>query len=289
MNPVSETEMLSFGRLPELFVEYVRRSGPYTMGADHFHDYYEIYYMLSGKRIYFVKDRSYTVEQGDLVFIPRNELHKTLYAGEASHERVIIHFDDRFPQAVSSLHASFLLSPFHQAGPVLRLPRQEQLMVDQLIRRTLTEIECRRAGYEMVPAHTITELLLIAARYGQENDLSPLHHDTPLHSKISEIVRYINLHYAEPMKLASLSEFFYISPYYLSRMFKEVTGFSFTDYLILTRIKEAQRLLRESELKITDIAAAVGFDNFSHFGKTFKKITRVSPRDYRKKEYGIVK
>jgi transcriptional regulator GlxA family with amidase domain len=51
---------------------------------------------------------------------------------------------------------------------------------------------------------------------------------------------------------------------------------------VLTRVKEAQRLLRESELTVSAVAERVGFDNFSHFGKTFKKISSVSPREYRK-------
>lgn len=88
----------------------------------------------------------------------------------------------------------------------------------------------------------------------------------------------INESYAEPLSLQGLAERFYVSPYHLSRTFKEATGFTFTDYVNLTRIKEAQRLLRETALSVTEVAAASGFDNFSHFGKTFKNITLLTPR-----------
>ncbi|XEC93536.1 helix-turn-helix domain-containing protein [Paenibacillus tarimensis] len=283
MNEQSALLMRKFGRVPEFYMEYASRSGPFTMSADHFHPYYEVYYLLSGKRFYFIKDRTYSVEQGDIVFIAPNELHKTIQSGDASHERVIIHFDDSFAQRVFADNADFLLAPFRQPIHVLRLPSQEQLFVDQSIRRTLSEIETKPTAYELVPRTALADLLLTAARFLERQDPLPLHHDTPLNGKISEIVRYINRHYGEPIRLQSMSDQFYISPYYLSRMFKEVTGFTFSDYLILTRIKESQRLLRETGLSISDIAAAVGFDNFSHFGKTFKKITRVSPRDYRKR------
>lgn len=282
---MDKIETYTFGRVPELYVEYVKRSEPFTMYADHFHAYYEIYYMLSGKRIYFIRDRSYTVEQGDLVFIAKNELHKTLYAGETAldtHERVIIHFDDRYIHALSEEHAQLLLSPFHQEIHVLRLPRQEQMNMHQIITRLLAEIQHQPVGYEIYPVHAISDLLLTTARYLQQNEPLPMLHATPMHAKISEIVRYINYHFTEPIHLNSLSEQFFISPYYLSRMFKEITGFPFSDYVMLTRIKESQRLLLETDLSISEVAANVGFDNFSHFGKTFKKITRLSPREYRK-------
>lgn len=276
--------MLSFGDLSELFVEYVKRSEPYSMADDHYHDYYEIYYMLSGKRIYFIRDRSYTVEQGDLVFIAKNEVHKTMLAdaAAAAHERVIIHLNDHFIQRYSDGHDRLLLTPFDNDIHVLRLPRSEQLIIDQLIRRMLHEIQQKPAGYSLYPRAAVTELLLHSARYLLHNEPAPLHHTTPIHAKISEIVRYINNHFAESIRLSMLAEQFYISSFHLSRTFKEITGFAFSDYVTITRIKEAQRLLRETDMPITGVASSVGFDNFSHFGKTFKRITRVSPRDYRK-------
>ncbi|MDQ0061052.1 AraC family transcriptional regulator [Paenibacillus harenae] len=282
--PTTEQEPFyySFGDTPAFYVEYMKRSEAFTMGVDHYHAYYEIYYMLSGRRLYFIRDRSYAVEQGDLVFIPKHELHKTMHAGEAAHERVIIHFDDATIEKWSEKHADYLLSPFRQASPIVRLPRAEQFAAEQLIRRLLAEISGKATGYELIPGPAVAELLLMASRYTEKHDTAPLQHETPMHEKISEIVRHINANYAEPLRLGDLSERFFISPYYLSRMFKEITGFAFSDYVVLTRIKEAQRLLRETDNSISDIAAAAGFENFSHFGKMFKKIARQSPRDYRK-------
>lgn len=279
---INDPELFSFGSLPELYVEYAKRSKAFTMTDDHYHDYYEIYYMLSGSRIYFIRDRSYSVEQGDLVFINKHELHKTMHTGEPSHERVIAHFDDAMIKRLSNDHAAYLLSPFQQQSHIIRLPRKEQLSIEQIIKRMIAEMQSKPTGYELFPSMAITEVLLSAARFVEQNGSAILHQATPMHAKITEIVRYINAHYNEPLRLSSLSEQFFISPYYLSRIFKEITGFSFSDYVVLTRIKEAQRLLRESDMNITDVAAAVGFDNFSHFGKTFKMKTHLSPRDYRK-------
>ncbi|MCA0758101.1 AraC family transcriptional regulator [Paenibacillus sp. N4] len=282
-----QSESCSYGSTAELFVEYMKRTEPYTMGEDHYHDYYEIYYLLSGQRVYFIRDRSYSVEQGDLVFIDKHELHKTIQAGDAAHERIILHFPDSFVRSLSADAADFLLSPFRHQSRVIRLPRQEQLAVEQAVRRLLGEIGKQPAGYELAVRHQAGEILLTTARFLQQHEPVPLHHSTPMHAKVSEIIRYINANFAEPLRLQAISEQFFVSPYYLSHMFKKTTGFTYSDYITLTRVKEAQRLLRETGLSISDIAAAAGFDNFSHFGKTFKKITHLSPRDYRKQQTGI--
>ncbi|RXZ84077.1 AraC family transcriptional regulator [Paenibacillaceae bacterium] len=274
-----------FGDTPDFMVEYVERLGMYTMTTDHFHPYYEIYYLISGERIYFIEDRTYNVQAGDLVFIPGNVLHKTQQTGSPHHERVVIYFSHSFITRQFAALVPFLLGPFHQGNPILRLPRQEQLIIEQLIRKLIKEIRLKATGFEIVPLHAFFELLLVAARYVDEQPLLAQPHDTPMHAKISEAVRYINLHFAERISLQALSDRLFISPSHLSRTFKSITGFALTDYVTLTRIKEAQRLLHTTSMNITDIAAAAGFDNVSHFGKMFKKITRVSPREFRKNHY----
>lgn len=279
---INEQLQYSYGAVPELLIEYVKRSKPFTMMEDHYHSYYEIYYLQSGSRIYFIRDRSYTVEQGDLVFIPKNVLHKTMHAGKAGHARIVMNLDDTTLHRLAGSLVPLLLTPFEQENPIIRLPRSEQPALEALMKRLLSELQNKAAGYELMLEHATVELLLLAARYAQQHEPTPHHHLTPIHAKVSDIAQYINVHYAQPIHLDMLSEQFFISPYYLSRMFKQVTGFTFSDYLILTRVKEAERLLRETSVSITEVAAAVGFDNFSHFGKTFKKVTRLSPRDYRK-------
>ncbi|WP_168735540.1 AraC family transcriptional regulator [Cohnella fermenti] len=276
-------EAFSFGNMNNLYAEYVKRSETYIMTVDHFHPYYEVYYLLSGSRVYFVKDRTYRVEQGDLVFIDKSVVHKTLQGRAPEHERVVIHFTDAYLHGLAGDNVPLLLEPFRQAGPVIRLPRSDQRSVDAIIRRLLGEIRLKPPGYELVPPAAVTELLLATARSLRENAHLGLDADvSPKHAKIFEIVRHLNEHYDEQIRLGDIASRFFVSPYHLSRTFREVTGFAFSDYIQLTRVKEAQRLLTETDRPIAEIAAVCGFDNFSHFGKTFKKITRQSPRDYRK-------
>jgi len=73
-----------------------------------------------------------------------------------------------------------------------------------------------------------------------------------------------------------------LHPDYLSRLFKRVTGQSMTDYILQERIHLAKHLLENTDLPVGEVASSVGYHNFSHFTKMFKKCTGFSPKDYRK-------
>lgn len=280
-------DVMRLGSYSEPFyVEYMKRTAAFSMTSNHFHTYYEVYFLLTGKRVYFIKDSTYSIEAGDVVFIGKQEVHKTLQAAEPEHERIVIHFDDRFVRDVFKQHADLLLSPFRHPSPIIRLPLENREQFQSLINTILEELRNKHTGYELFLSQAITNLILICSRHVTNSPSPEPAYVSPIHRKISEVVRFLNVNYREAIRIHELSERFFISPYYLSRIFKDVTGFTLIDYLNLTRIKEAQRLLRETSLSITAIAAHAGFDNFSHFGKMFKKITRTSARDYRK-EYKI--
>lgn len=105
-----------------------------------------------------------------------------------------------------------------------------------------------------------------------------------IHSRhlISWVNEYIDAHYMEPISLTSLAELVNYNPTYLSRLYSEQTGTTLVEAINLRRVKEAQKLLRESGMKIKDIAISAGFYSVKHFNQVFKRYTGVSAGDYRK-------
>lgn len=106
------------------------------------------------------------------------------------------------------------------------------------------------------------------------------------HKKVSNqivdrAIQYILEHYSENITLGKLSEQVYVTPMYLSRLFKEKAGVSYIDYLTEVRIENAKHLLSDLSLRIYDIAEMVGYDSRKHFGKIFKERTGLSPKEYR--------
>lgn len=109
-------------------------------------------------------------------------------------------------------------------------------------------------------------------------------HLEPLYIRyIAPIVKEIETNYSEELTIQELSQSIYITPQYLSRLFRRYLGCSVYEYLTMYRINKAKELLLTSpHLKVLDIAIAVGFSDTSHFIAMFKKTTGLTPLEFRK-------
>jgi len=102
-------------------------------------------------------------------------------------------------------------------------------------------------------------------------------------SKLIESIRhYIDLHYANEISLSTLSELFHINSAHLSETFKNHVGENFSDYLVKLRMNKAEKLLKDEQLKIIDVANLVGFSSSGYFSTVFKKHTSQTPVEYRR-------
>ncbi|OAS21229.1 response regulator transcription factor [Paenibacillus oryzisoli] len=99
---------------------------------------------------------------------------------------------------------------------------------------------------------------------------------------IASVKQYMELNMSLEFTREDIAQYVHLNPAYLSRLFKKETGLSLADYILQIRIDKAKRLLEETSLKISTVAEAVGYSHFSHFGKMFKKLTSLTPQDYRK-------
>jgi two-component system, response regulator YesN len=98
---------------------------------------------------------------------------------------------------------------------------------------------------------------------------------------IAFIKQYINDNIQDELSLVRLAEQVYFNPSYLSRLFKQVTGSNISDYVSSVRIKKAKRLLENENLKIRDVAEAVGYISSTNFARFFKAVTNLTPQEYR--------
>jgi AraC-like DNA-binding protein len=266
---------------PSFMIEQIKRAGSFSMDSDHYHDTYEIYYLLAGERSYYINNLIYTLRKGDLIFINKNELHRTTSKGSASHERILINFEEMFLQkTLANYDLSF---PFLTAQSLLLRPGvHDQGIIEYILFTLLKEQEERRSQH--IPyLQTLLIQLFIEMNRVQEISREPIAPESSEKQlKVYEIIDYLHAHYADKLTLEQLSETFFISSTYLCRLFKQTTGFTIIEYLNYIRIKEAQRLLQNTDAKVTTIAENTGFDSIAHFGRVFKQIVNRSPLQYRK-------
>ena len=123
-----------------------------------------------------------------------------------------------------------------------------------------------------VTEELIRETLEYAAEEKRSNDIKP----------IREIKKYIEENYMEEISLGQLAELVDMNASYLSSVFKKETGMTYSEYLILCRVKQASRLLVETNLSIGEIAHQSGYQDARYFSKQFSKQVGLKPSEYRK-------
>lgn len=109
-------------------------------------------------------------------------------------------------------------------------------------------------------------------------------------SQTVRIVRdYIKMHYEEKLSLESVADQVFLSPAYLSRLFKQETGQNFKEYLLEVRIGAAKRMLCEECFNISQIAEMTGLGNSKYFSRVFREKTGQTPSEYREGQAGRMK
>lgn len=147
-----------------------------------------------------------------------------------------------------------------------------ELMFDQLAHE--------RPGH-VVTTHYMLQALLNQARLVINRGAGAMDSSSFDEPLAQRVISYLDSHYTEPISLQDLSATFNVSAYYLAHVFKDCYGYSPMQYILRRRIGEAQSLLINTSLSITDIATHVGYDHPSHFNRQFSKYVGLAPRKYR--------
>lgn len=256
----------------------------------HYHDAYEILYIVSGDLYYSIEDKTYQIVGGVLLLINKNDKHRLMNANGSEYERVTLLFQEDFLRNFIIENEDFdPLSCFRSGSNAIKLGGREQEFVEGIFHKIISEDRKKLPGHDYYRKILLAELLLFINRKLDSRQTYDLIESNRAHKPISQVVNFINRHYSERLTLEDLSRKFFLSPSYLSRTFKGATGYSFIEYINNIRVKEARSLLERPEMSISDIAERVGFGNLTHFGRIFKSITGISPLKYRQKNHLFLK
>lgn len=271
-----------------LYISRVVRDFKFTMPDVHTHyNDYEVYYLLEGERCYFIGTKIYHLKQGSLVFVRRNVIHKTALSREAHHDRILLEISRSYLESVFAITGELTLHDFFQDDCIiLSLECEEQNFITELLLALGRELGTKNSGFRLLAKSLVAELFIYAKR--MENKTNPSassRTDDPRHRQIEQIACYIAENCCSPLSLNSIAEQFYMNKCYLSRIFKEITGFTVNGYLHARRIQKARSLLIQNSMNISEVSEAAGYENLTYFERVFKKHTGMSPLEYRR-QYG---
>lgn len=233
-------------------------------GNRHYHSYFEIYLLDVGTCSYFIDNKVYQVEAGDLILIPPGTLHKANYTQGAHARRLIGCSAQYVPQDVVDRLPSLL----HLYRNPAILPEIKAIF-EQVERET-----AREDGFtEQVLIHHMHLFFytLVRGATGYTHALSG-------NSHIEQAVLYIKAHYDRALPLAEVARHIAVSPEHLSRIFKKETGLGFSEYLTALRLQRAETMIKEDpHRRISAVAFACGFNDSNYFSKKFKQVYGYAP------------
>lgn len=250
--------------------------------VDHSHNRHEIIYILDGTASFQINSKNYQCKSGDLIFISNLEFHK-VKINTYPYKRFFLLIDPQYLQTImrDPLLTSILKHRPEHFNHVISLNNIHRSLFLELLKNMDNENK-QNFDYCQFKLECYLQILLIEL-FRNYKDAFPISHINKSMAVILEIQKYIEDNYKEDINLDNMSKMFYINTYYLSHQFKEITGFSFKEYLILQRISRAKHLLFHTNHDITAISIESGFNNVNHFIRIFKKYEEITPYQYRKK------
>lgn len=285
-SPVLPQDQWIYNEITDSFhIDRVVRDYDYSMVTRHIHEEYEIYYLLEGERYYFINQQTYLITPGTLVFIDREQVHRTgMVSGIPHHDRILMGImEEPFSSFLASFGGLKLQNFFTEQGNVLTLPPDMRPIIEALLQDIASEMIAKKPAYLLAAMTKLAEFFITVLRMQPAGPtvLSQTAHSNPKYQKVDEVARYIVTHCTENLSLDYLADRFYINKFYLSRIFKEVTSFTINEYQNVNRIKKAHLLLLETDDSITSIAEQLGYENITYFERVFKKYRGMTPLKYR--------
>ncbi|SCC38596.1 AraC-like ligand binding domain-containing protein [Fictibacillus enclensis] len=260
----------------------------------HSHDTYEVYFFHSGRCKYMIGDEIHHLQENDIIIMDGLTLHRPYPEEEQPYIRSVIQFSGEWLKPVlANLKVPELLNPFYMLNNCLfRGVDQDMLLeIEELIKK-IAQVGFSK-GYKQedkfenrLKEGEVTTLLvqLLFKIY----ELSKLRIvkipsvKSEKHMHVDRIIRWVEDNREKNIKLDDIAKSLSISKYYMSRIFKCVTGFTIMEYLMSCRIKRAKYLLEmHPEMSILEVALESGFENSSHFSRFFRKQVKITPTAYR--------
>lgn len=242
---------------------------------NHSHNHMEIAYIISGKAIFNINGVSYEVKEGDIVLINPYEQH---YGIPTSTKNPSLEFFVGFSNfKFNDMPPETLFLNEH---PIITTKTSSRKQFLQLINDIMEENKQNQIGKDFMLQSYITQFILLAIREKQQQNIQAENKKTVI---TKEIISYLHEHFAEKISLEQVAKNLYLSPFYISKVFKEEIGETPINYLIKIRLENAKDLLlNKKDLSIKEISSIVGYDDAYHFSKSFKKYYGLSPAEYKK-------
>ena len=236
----------------------------------HAHSYTELFYIVGGDGQFQINDSLFPVHAHQLVVVNPNIIHTEVSYEAHPLEYIVLGIEGLELTIPGSGEARYCIYSFPANNDVLTC-----------MQRVLQEMQERKPEHQTV-CLAYMDLIMVQLLRHASVSVSQAPSRFPANPQCAAVRQYIDQHYRESLTLDLLAEKARINKYYMAHAFKREYGVSPINYLISCRIREGKRLLSETDLSLSQIAAVLGFSSSSYFSQSFRSAEGMSPTEYRK-------
>ncbi|MBR4332934.1 MAG: helix-turn-helix domain-containing protein [Clostridia bacterium] len=250
----------------------------------HNHPFFEIFFFVSGHTQIVVEGLNVQLSKGDVLIYPPGVMHRNIHLDAlAPYERFYLYATRDFLNSIST-------ADYDIPGTLEKMTRNdhycfhvEEDALENLIQsvdQVIAGSEAQSPSEKLINRYQFSTLLIQAMNMMTSLEAIP---QSDYSKGMSELIRFINLHVTEALSLDDLANTFHVNKYYLLREFKNYTGISVHQYMIIRRILVSQEMIRNGA-KPKEACFQCGFMDYSSYYRAFKARVGMSPEQFRQNE-----
>lgn len=261
-----------------VYIQHLKTSQKHNMPVQHYHDAYEVYLQLDGKRYLFYDNMCYTLERGDMAVFKPFDIHYAESREVDYYERYVLNFqEDVLTFVLTEAEQRLLYEKIN--GSVVHLNEEETKDLYGYFYRA--EEYFKQGGvFSGKLLYTAVFQLIVKAVSYTEGSMEVA--GKQIEQNMITALRYIDKHYAESISLDDIAEAAHMSKYHFCRKFHSTTGATVLEYLNNIRLAKVHSLLLSTKMSVDEIAALTGFSSAVNLTRAFKKVYGNPPREFRR-------
>lgn len=246
------------------------------------HDFWELVYVDRGLINAYYDDQEVLLKSGDIIFHKPNEWHNLIADGThvsnvvvvtfISNSRCMRYFNNRIQKAKHS-QRELLSKIIHESAQLFKTPLDDPFTLE------FERNEKYPFGAQQLIKLYLIELLISIIR-DDSRSMQTVFMQNTSSRLVNDVTEFLNEHISERVKVEDIEKFAKVSRTTLESAFKSTVGMGVIDYFIKMKIECAKTYIREDNYNITQIAELLGYDSIHYFSRQFKKIAKMSPKEY---------
>lgn len=267
-----EQKIISDSEFPvQMHINNLSRKGQYF--APHWHEHIELHYVMEGRTLFGLNQREIWAEKGNLVIVNSNELHTGYCDGSHIEVMVVIFEMAAFSKEVADKNVIFQ-----------SLVEKDEV-IDRIMASVYREYREQQIGFRLVCKGELLKLIAHLVREYTVKFLTDQESDRRKKQleRLNLVIDYIQSNYTRQVSNRELADVLHLSEDRFNHLFKESMGMAPLQYINEVRLKKAMNLLKKREGTVAEVADSVGFADYNHFGRQFRKYYGCAPSEILKK------